>query len=141
MFHAAMPKSVHPTYLCPNCLKPAQKDQPLNVLLANLHAPESLNFADAKTLPAPLRRLRQCDGCKSALDLPALVKGQLDYHGWGVRLGALAGAGAFAGLLGLEPPPALHWIALGSVAASVLIWFAADTAERSRIARFRETID
>jgi hypothetical protein len=41
----------------------------------------------------------------------------------------------------LEPAPALHWIALGSAAIALLTWFAADAAERSRIARFRKTID
>jgi hypothetical protein len=136
-----MPKAVHQTYLCPNCLKPAKKDQPLNVLLANLEQPESLNFAEAKTLPAPLRRLRQCGDCQGTLDLPALVKGQLDYHDWGIRLGALAGAGCFAGLLSQDRPPELQWIGLASIAAAALTWFAVDTAERARIARFRKTID
>jgi hypothetical protein len=136
-----MPKTVHQTYLCPNCLKPAKKDMPLNVLLANLQSPESLNFADAKTLPAPLRRLRQCEECKGTLDLPALVQGSLDYHGWGVRLGALAGAGCFAALLGLTPPLELHWVGLAAALAALVTWFAVDTAERARIARFRKTID
>lgn len=136
-----MSKSVHQTYLCPNCLKPAKKDMPLNVLLANLQAPESLNFADAKTLPAPLRRLRQCEECKGTLDLPALVRGSLDYHDWGIRLGALAFAGCFAALISLDRPPELHWIGLASALAGLVTWFAVDTAERSRIARFRKTID
>jgi hypothetical protein len=136
-----MPKTIHQTYLCPNCLKPAQKDQPLNVLLANLQDPTVLNFADSKTLPAPLRRLRSCQSCQGTLDLPALVKGQLDYHDWGLRLGALAGAGCFAGLLSLQNPPGLALIALTCALVAVVTWFAADTAERARIARFRKTID
>jgi hypothetical protein len=136
-----MTKSVHPEFLCPNCLKPAKKDQPLHVLLANLHTPDALNFADAKTLPAPLRRLHQCEACKGTVDLRALVNGQLDYHGWGVRLGAIAGAAAFAGLLGLDDPPGLAVICLLSVTVALLGWFGVDTAERARIARFRKTID
>ncbi len=136
-----MPKSVHSTYLCPNCLKPAKKDQPLNVLLANLQDPAALNFADAKTLPAPLRRLRQCTECRGTLDLPALVNGQLDYHGWGVRLGPILGAGAFAGLLSLDQPPALAVVGGLAVLVALLAWFGIDTAERARIARFRKTID
>jgi hypothetical protein len=122
-------------------LKPAQKDQPLHVLLANLNDPATLNFADAKTLPAPLRRLRQCQECQGTLDLPALVNGKLDYHNWGLRLGALAWAGAFAGLLSLADPPGLPVIALLSALAALVAWFAIDTAERSHIARFRKTID
>jgi hypothetical protein len=136
-----MSRAVHPTYLCPNCLKPAQKDQPLHVLLANLETPQALNFADAKTLPAPLRRLRQCEACKGSLDLPALVDGRLDYHNWGVRLGALAGAGTFAGLLSLNDPPGLPMIGVLAALAGLVAWFAVDTAERSRIARFRKSID
>lgn len=132
---------VHQTYLCPNCLKPSKKDQPLNVLLANLQEPASLNFADAKTLPAPLRRLRQCPDCKGTLDLQALVTGGLDFHNWGIRLGALAAAGTFAGLLSQSEAPSLPLTGLASAGAALLVWFAADTAERARIAKHRKTID
>lgn len=136
-----MPSAIHSTYMCPNCLKPAQKDQPLSVLLSNLNDPSQLNFADAKTLPAPLRRLRQCEECKGTMDLTALVSGQLDYHNWGLRLGALAGAAAFAGMLSMNDPPGLPAIGLLSTGAALLTWFAVDTAERARIARHRKTID
>lgn len=136
-----MSRAIHNAYLCPNCLKPAEKDPPLQVLLANLRDPAALNFGDPKTLPAPLRQLRQCKACHGSLDLAALVNGHLDYHEWGIRLGALAGAGAFAGLLGLAQPPSWAVIGLLSAGVGLLTWFAVDTAERARIARFRKSID
>jgi hypothetical protein len=136
-----MARQVYPTYLCPNCLKPHQKDAPLSLLMANVTDASLINFSDMRTLPAPLRRIRQCGGCGGSLDLPALVQGKLDFHGWGLRLGALAAAGVFAGLLSLSEPPDLPLIGLGAALAGLLVWFAADTAERARIARFRKTID
>lgn len=140
-FLRTMSRNLHSTYLCPNCLSPHVKDAPLSLLLANLKGVDSLNFADAKTLPAPLRRLRTCASCGGEIDLQALTRGKLDYHGWGLRLAMLAAAGAFAFLVNIEPLPALPWIGLGMALASALTWFAVDTAERTLIARFRKTAD
>lgn len=129
------------TYLCPNCLKPHDKDAPLSLLLANLDDVSNLNFAEPKSLPVPLRRLKSCRACGGEVDLKALSQGKLDYHDWGLRLGLLAAAGTFAYFLSMEPRPDWPWIGLGMTAAGLLAWFGVGTIERGMIARFRRTPD
>lgn len=133
--------AVHQTFLCPNCLKPAEKDAPLSLLLSNLQDPAALSYGDAKTLPAPLRRLRQCPSCSGTIDLPALVAGRLDYRNWGLRLGPIVGAASFAALLSLQPPVAPAIAALLAALIGLIAWFTIGTAERSWIATYRKTID
>jgi hypothetical protein len=136
-----MARTVHPTYLCPNCLKPHQKDAPLSIFMANVSDARTINFSDMRTLPVPLRRIRNCGACGGTLDLPALVAGKLDFYGWGWRLGLAAAVGVFGGLLMLETPPELPLIGLAAALAGLVVWFATDTAERARIAQYRKTID
>jgi hypothetical protein len=136
-----MTRRIHPTYLCPNCLKPHQKDAPLSLFVANVSDAQTINFSDMRTLPVPLRRVRSCEACGRTLDLPALVAGKLDFYGWGVRLGVLGGMAAAGGMLAMAEPPELPLIGLGAALAGLIVWFATDTAERAWIARFRKTID
>jgi hypothetical protein len=133
-----MQKPIHPVYLCPICLKPFAKDHAVLMLSANVTKLRGLNGANPKEITDTIKRVQKCQGCGAIVDAAALLDGRLDYHGYGARIGTIAGIVAFVVAINLPHPPALWLSALLAFAVAGLSWFGADLYERIQISRWRK---
>ena len=136
-----MARSVHPTFLCPNCQTELTKDPQLTLYLANLHEDAEISDAEAKSLPLALRRAQVCPSCGGLIDLRALVDGRLDFFNSAPRIGVIAGMAVFGIFLCLPGTPALWITTLSAIVLGVLAWVIADMTVRSRIAQYRKSPD
>jgi len=129
---------INPTFCCPNCFAQFEKDDSILMLSSGISVVgEGVSWSgNLERDIGKIKRVKYCKRCGKPLDFHALLRGKLDYYGWGI-LGACLGS-----LISF----AVFWFWLdysfwGSLALAALVATALGLGgawlERLRLARWR----
>ena len=125
-------------FCCPNCFAQFEKDD--SILMFSSGASivgEGISWSgNLERDIDKIKRVKYCKSCRQPLDYHALLRGKLDYYGWGILgayLGFLLSFAAFWFWLGYS-----FWasVALAAVVATAG-GFGGSWLERKRLARWR----
>jgi len=125
-------------FCCPNCFAQFEKDDSILMLSSGAAiAGEGINWSgNLERDIDKIKRVKYCKSCQQPLDFHALLRGKLDYYGWGILggyLGFLLTLGACWFWLGYSFWGSLALAALAATAGG----FGGAWLERKRLARWR----